>query len=80
MTALASAERRADVQRGVRLAVFTVAWMVVEAVLALGAGIVAGSLLLIAFGLDSVVELVSGAVLLWRLLVEAHGGDLEHAY
>ncbi|MBV9358128.1 MAG: cation transporter, partial [Chloroflexi bacterium] len=78
MTMLPAADRRPDVQRGVRLAVFTVAWMVVEAVLALGAGIVARSLLLVAFGLDSVIELISGAVLLWRLLVEARGGDLEH--
>ena len=53
--------------------------MVIEAVVAIGAGIVAGSLLLIAFGLDSVIELVSGTVLLWRLSVEAGGGSLEQA-
>ena len=77
MTMLPAADRRPDVQRGVRLAVFTVAWMVVEAVLALRAGVVARSLLLVAFGLDSVVELISGTVLLWRLSVEAGSGDLE---
>lgn len=71
------AVRASDVRRGVRLEVFTVAWMVVEAAVAIGAGIVAGSLLLTAFGLDSVIELVSGAVLLWRLAVEARGGDEE---
>jgi divalent metal cation (Fe/Co/Zn/Cd) transporter len=72
---MTSAERVSQVRAGVRLEVFTVAWMAVEALLSLGAGIAAGSLLLVAFGLDSVVELLSGAVLLWRLRVEAGGGD-----
>src|SRR5881396_3068837 len=45
--------------------------MLVEAVLAIGAGIAARSVLLTAFGLDSVVELISGGTLLWRLAVEA---------
>jgi divalent metal cation (Fe/Co/Zn/Cd) transporter len=40
-----------------------------------GAGIAAASLLLVAFGLDSVIEFVSGAILLWRLAVEARGGN-----
>lgn len=73
----ADAARTADVRTGVRLEIFTVVWMVIEAGVALGAGIVAGSLLLIAFGLDSVIELVSGSMLLWRLSVEANGGDAE---
>ncbi|HEY2592700.1 MAG TPA: cation transporter [Chloroflexota bacterium] len=53
----------------------TVVWMVFEAALAISAGVVAGSALLVAFGLDSIVELVSGGILLWRLSVEAHGGS-----
>jgi divalent metal cation (Fe/Co/Zn/Cd) transporter len=64
--------------RGVRIEVFTVIWMVVEAVVSSGAGVLAGSALLTAFGLDSVVELISGAILLWRLLVEARGEDAEY--
>ena len=71
-----SAQRTAQVRLGVRVEVFTVAWMVVEAVLALGAGLVAGSLLLVAFGADSIIELVSGGILLWRLAVEGLGGTL----
>jgi divalent metal cation (Fe/Co/Zn/Cd) transporter len=63
------------VRHGVRLEVFTEAWMVVEAVLAIGAGIAARSVLLTAFGADSLIELLSGATLLWRLRVEAAGGD-----
>jgi len=51
--------------------------MVAEAVISIGAGIVAGSLLLVAFGLDSIVEFISGGVLFWRLSVEGRGGDVE---
>ena len=50
--------------------------MLVEAALALGAGVAARSVLLTAFGFDSVVELMSGVVLLRRLSVEAHGSAL----
>lgn len=67
--------RATAIRRGVRLEGFTVAWMAVEAVLAIGAGIAARSVLLTAFGADSLTELLSGATLLWRLRVEAAGGD-----
>jgi divalent metal cation (Fe/Co/Zn/Cd) transporter len=60
-------DTRAALRAGVRLEAFTVAWMVVEAALAIGAGIAARSVLLTGFGLDSVIELVSGVTLLWRL-------------
>lgn len=66
--------RAVDIRRGVRIEVFTVVWMAIEAAVSIGAGIAAGSVLLTAFGLDSVIELVSGAVLLWRLSIEASGG------
>lgn len=53
---------------------FTIAWMTIEAAVAIGAGIAAHSLLLLAFGIDSVIELASACVLLWRLSVEVlHG-------
>src|SRR5579859_6755542 len=67
--------RAAAIRRGVRLEWFTVAWMVVEAVLAIGAGIAARSVLLTAFGADSLIELLSGGTLLWRLRIESSGGD-----
>lgn len=67
--------RRAAIRTGVRLEVVTVAWMLAEAVLAIGAGIAARSMLLTAFGLDSVIELISGGTLLWRLSSEARGSD-----
>ena len=67
--------RAAAIRHGVRLETLTVGWMAVEAVLAIGAGIAARSVLLTAFGADSLIELLSGATLLWRLRVEASGGD-----
>lgn len=69
--------RAAQVRSGLRIEMFTVAWMVVEAAVSIGAGILAGSALLVAFGLDSVIELISGAILLWRLLVESRGEEAE---
>jgi divalent metal cation (Fe/Co/Zn/Cd) transporter len=58
-----------------RLEWLTVGWMVIEAVVALASGIAAGSLVLVAFGLDSVIELISAGVLIWRLSVELRNGQ-----
>jgi divalent metal cation (Fe/Co/Zn/Cd) transporter len=69
--------RVGPVRAGVRVEAITIVWMVVEAAVAVGAGVLARSVLLTAFGLDSVIELVSGSVLLWRLLVEAAGRSVE---
>jgi hypothetical protein len=65
-------KRAALTRQAFRLEWLTVAWMIVEGIVAIGAGIVAGSLTLTAFGLDSVVELASACVLIWRLNVELH--------
>jgi divalent metal cation (Fe/Co/Zn/Cd) transporter len=69
------------IQEAFRLEWLTIGWMVVEAVVAIGSGIVSGSLVLLAFGLDSVIELISAGVLMWRLSVELRHGHLfsEHA-
>ena len=64
------AARAALVRQAFRLEYLTIAWMVVEAAVAIGAGIAAGSVSLLAFGLDSIIELVSAGVLFWRLSVE----------
>jgi divalent metal cation (Fe/Co/Zn/Cd) transporter len=53
----------------------TIAWMVIEAVVAIGSGIAAHSITLTAFGLDSVIELISAIVLIWRLGVELKHGQ-----
>jgi cation diffusion facilitator family transporter len=57
-------------RRGLRLEYLTVGWNVVEGVVAVGAGLLAGSIALIGFGVDSFVETISGAVLIWRLRAE----------
>jgi len=64
--------RSAALRRGVRLEVVTIAWMLVEAVVALGAGIAARSILLTAFGVDSIVELLSGVILYRRLAADSN--------
>ncbi len=69
--------RTEAVSRGLRLEALTIGWMLVEAVVALGAGVGARSVLLAAFGLDSVVELLSGIVLYRRLQVESRGASVE---
>ncbi|MDQ3043100.1 MAG: hypothetical protein M3R11_12130 [Acidobacteriota bacterium] len=60
--------RAADVQRGRKLEYFTIGWNSLEAVIAISFGIIAGSVALIGFGVDSVIESSSGAILLWRLI------------
>jgi divalent metal cation (Fe/Co/Zn/Cd) transporter len=75
---MAVIERRAALRAGVRLEVVTVVWMAFEAVLAIGAGIAARSVLLTAFGLDSIIELLSGVTLLWWLSSEARGAGTPH--
>jgi divalent metal cation (Fe/Co/Zn/Cd) transporter len=60
----------------------TLAYNVVEAVIALASGAAADSIALVGFGLDSGIEVAAAAVLLWRLSLEARGVDgerLEHA-
>lgn len=51
-----------------RLEVFTVGWNVIEAAVAIGAGLIVGSTALIGFGMDSGIEVISAVALLWRLL------------
>ena len=63
-------------RRAIRLEYFTIGWNSVEACVALAAGWLAGSIALVGFGLDSIIETASGAALLWRL---RQRGDLEAA-
>lgn len=58
---------RVTLARGRWLEYLTVGWNVIEAGVAVGAGVLAGSTALVGFGIDSVIESLSGAVLLWRL-------------
>jgi divalent metal cation (Fe/Co/Zn/Cd) transporter len=70
---VAEVERAHAVRKGIRLEQLTIFWMLIEAALAIGAGIAARSVLLTAFGVDSVVELLSGVVLYRRLRGDSEG-------
>jgi divalent metal cation (Fe/Co/Zn/Cd) transporter len=63
--------RQAVAQRGKRVEYFTIAWNSVEGIVALVAGAIAGSISLVGFGIDSFIEVTSGATLLWRMSVDA---------
>ncbi len=54
-------------QKGLVAEYFTVGWNVIEGVIAIGAGAIAGSIALVGFGLDSTIEVASGMILIWRL-------------
>lgn len=64
-------------RRGRRLEHFTIGWNAVEAVVAIWAGVVAGSTALVGFGLDSVIESSSALALLWRLQDRSDHSDRE---
>jgi divalent metal cation (Fe/Co/Zn/Cd) transporter len=66
-------QRSEDIQLALRLTYITLGWMTIEGAASLLLGWASKSLLLEAFGIDSVVELFSAGVLLWRLGVEANG-------
>lgn len=55
-------------RRGRNLEYFTIGWNTLEAVVAISFGLLAGSIALIGFGIDSVIESTSGVILLWRLM------------
>jgi divalent metal cation (Fe/Co/Zn/Cd) transporter len=70
-----AAPRAHLIRAAFRLEWLTIAWMVVEAGVALASGVRARSVSLIAFGLDSLIELTSACVLIWRLNVELRRGQ-----
>ena len=76
---LLSSERRIWLQKGVLLEYFTITWNAIEALVAIIAGWLAGSIALVGFGLDSVIESISGLILLWRLKRELSGTASERA-
>ena len=71
-------DRASAVRRGKRLEYATVAYNSVEGLISIGAGLVAGSIALVGFGFDSVIEVTSGAVLLWRLRADVDPARREH--
>ena len=72
-TAAAARLRR----RGFRLEYASMAWMTVEAAVAITAGILASSIALTGFGLDSVIEFLAAAIVIWQLRGEIAGQERE---
>jgi divalent metal cation (Fe/Co/Zn/Cd) transporter len=60
-------DRTELIKRGRSLEYFTIAYNSLEGLIAIVAGLIAGSIALVGFGFDSVIEVTSGAALLWRL-------------
>ncbi len=79
MNAPAASTRLRDVRRGQWLTWATIAYNSLEAVVAIGAGLVAGSVALVGFGFDSVIELGSSVAGLWRLHADASPERRERA-
>ena len=69
--------REQNVRRGIVLEYLTIGWNGVECLVAVGAGVFAGSIALVGFGIDSAIESASGAALLWRLHAERRGKNVE---
>lgn len=64
--------RPAAVRRGRQLEYFTISYNSLEGLIAVFAGLVAGSIALVGFGFDSLIEVTSGSVLLWRLYADVN--------
>jgi divalent metal cation (Fe/Co/Zn/Cd) transporter len=67
METLTETFRSEQLQAGRRLEYFTLGWNLAEAAVGVGAGVSSGSIALIGFGIDSLIESLSGGILLWRL-------------
>lgn len=75
--AQAAAPRSHHVRLGIWIELVTIVWMTLEASVALMVGFATRSVSLQGFGADSIIELIAGGILLWRLLVEQRGGSTE---
>jgi divalent metal cation (Fe/Co/Zn/Cd) transporter len=76
-TTLPPESRARLVRRGLHLEYLTLSWNLLEAAIAIAAGILAGSIALVGFGIDSVIEMSSGAILLWRLATDTEEESRE---
>ena len=67
--------RKRQVRAGIWIELATIVWMTIEASVAITLGFATRSVSLQGFGMDSIIELIAGGILLWRLLVEQRGGS-----
>jgi len=65
--------RQVNLRRGLAIEGVTIGWMVVEAIVAVWVGVMSRSGAALAFGLDSIVELATAGILVWRLRAEFGG-------
>src|ERR1039457_5804391 len=78
MATASTQNRRNLVRRGQRLEYFTIAYNSAEGLVSIVAGLIAGSVSLIGFGLDSIIEVASGAALLGSVTRRLHH-DMDHS-
>jgi len=69
--------RQRQLRLGIWIELIALFWMVIEASIAITTGFATRSVSLEGFGIDSIIELVAGSILLWRLVVEKRGGSIE---
>src|SRR5438067_639173 len=72
-----SSTRSGQVRLGIGIELVTIVWMTIEASVALSVGFMTRSVSLQGFGIDSIIELIAGGILLWRLLIEQRGSSAE---
>jgi divalent metal cation (Fe/Co/Zn/Cd) transporter len=76
-TATLDSEQAAHIRAGRKIEYLSIAWTSLEGAVGLTAGLLAGSVALIGFGIDSIIEVASSAVLLWRLSDHPHADERE---
>src|SRR5947209_19760254 len=74
---LTPSPRKEQVRLGVWIELVTIVWMTIEASIAITVGFATRSVSLQGFGMDSIVELIGGGILLCRFLVEQRGVSVE---
>lgn len=79
MNAIASGDRAAALRRAVFLEQLSIVWILAEGVIAVASGLAARSLALMAFGWDSLIEMVTAGAVLWRVVAETREADLGEA-
>jgi divalent metal cation (Fe/Co/Zn/Cd) transporter len=78
-SSMSVAVRVSDIRRGLRLEYITISYNCLEGVIAVILGVLAGSIALTGFGLDSAIEVASGAALVWRLRRDGDKAGRESA-
>ncbi len=76
---MALGDKSVLIRRAFLLEYFTISWNVLEGIISVAAGIAAGSIALVGFGLDSFIEVTAGAVIIWRFRQHGLGEEIETA-